>query len=338
MVTMSESYYFAKSSGKSFNLQVQRLHQQSHADPVYDIRRKQASRRKVKKAVHVNNPGMPIPLPTTPPSDGSEYLLFDGTAPPLSNDHDEMIYTAYIYDEPSLHCVQLTSHGLLFNPVTTPYLQSPAPRRARIESSSPPREGSTAQESLPNLNDDAMDLYFGQPVCWLLVPSKTNYKLIDQATGTLIGKWMRHSSSNAWSFVIKGAGIATLDGDRVRLANAFESETFIDEFSHNLRKSHIYKKASDSPSFLQQVLTRRANSDIDLTKRAKKSNVYRARFIDGIMFSSLALRMAETEKPSRSTSPESDDAGIEFLKRRNSMSDKGRRMSGLFTSLKQALS
>lgn len=352
-----ESYYFAKASGRSasFSMQVQRLHAQSHADPVYDIRQKQVSRKKIKKVVYLNNPTVAIPHPST--ASDSDYLLYDGTAPPLSSDRDELVYSAYCYDEPTILSVQFSSHGVLFSASSTPYLRSPGPRRARIDSSPPTispvgsvsssiKSASRRDSLVGTLNDDLAEAFFAQPVCWLLVLSRTNYKVIDQVTGTLLGKWMRPTApSGSWTFVFRGTTVATLEGSRVRLSSTGEGETFMDEFSHNLRRRYLSKNTmangAFSPSVRQQFL-----SGAGLTsgehdtgqRRFKKVNIYRARLLDGVMFTSLALKMAEQGRSTRSASL--DEVNVKLMPRSDTLAsvDKRRWMSGFFHSIKAAWS
>jgi hypothetical protein len=367
-----ESYYLAKGSGKeaSLSLQVQRLHATSHADPVYDLRQKQVSRKKIKRAIDIANPLMCLPYPSTP-SD-SDLLLYDGSIPPVASDQDEPIYTASSYDEPTLRSIQLSSHGVLFSPLSTPYLHSSGPRRARIDSlpsssgttspvtgmsglsssSSSTTKNSTRRDSLIGGigGDDLVEHFLGQPVCWLLVLSKTNYKLIDQVTGSVIGKWMRpNAGSTVWNFVVKGATVATMNGNNIQLSNSGEGETFVDEFSYNLRRRYLSKNTMTngafSPGLRQQILSGAASSgtselELNARKNAKKINIYRARVLDGVLFSGIALKLAEKGR-SRSSSPDTVQDSLMYARRSTIDtlgSDKKRKVSGIFSSIKQVWS
>lgn len=360
---MMDSYYFAKGSGRgASSFQIQRLHATCHAEPLYDLRQKNVSRKKVKRAINALNPVTSVMYPLTLDPD---LLLYDGSLPPLPSDQDEPIYMASSYDEPKLRSIQLSSHGVLFNPVSTPYLQRPEPRRARIDSltSASPAANISALSPLSSTGrrdsqlmdrgqmDDIIDDFLGQPVCWLLVFSKGNYKLVDQVTGTVIGKWVKSPTDSAgWNFVVKGNTVAIMNGNYIELSHSADGESFVDEFSYNMRQRYLAKSRSAmangtfATSLRRQILPRTGLStgDLDVSRKdAKKINIYRARVLDGVLFSGIALKFAEKGR-SRSASP--DDINSSSMYSRQNTSDslvlekKKRRMSGIFNSIKQVWS
>lgn len=324
------SYYFAERSGKDAKIQIQRLHGSSHAEPLYDLFEKNISCKKVKRAIHTSDPTVPIihQLQSDP-----DLLLYDGASPPLTLNQDEPIYMATLYDEPKLHLIQLSSHGLLFNSVSIPYLQrsQSRPQMNSFNSSSNyiTKLFSEVTSSLYSTlkcvsplmdtqkTDDLIEDFLGQPVCWLLVFSKNHYKLVDQVTGAIIGKWVKsHTDATEWQCFMKDFTIAVMNCHYIQLFHAPKYEMLVDNFSYILRKKYLKKRRSAvsddtfatklQEQILPQIWQTTRKNDIS-QKKVKKINYSRISILDGVLFSGLALKLAEKEKLKNTFSDGIDD-------------------------------
>lgn len=315
-----ELYYFARSFKDPNSMQVQRLHRDSHPDPLFNVTARTVNKKtsRVKQGLSLNG-DLSIATSTDPcPS----TVLYDGSCAPLSSgDHFTQVYTAQPYDSATsgpgaVHrgFAQFSRYGVFFNPRSTPLVLPDSTVRSRANSSACSSDGDETTNGTRNsistigrssIDVATLDPFFYQPIAWLIVPDGTSaFRLVDQSTNTAIGRWSRrrnsHNSEYAWVFTCKGEILAAFDNGRLKVSPHPSTATYVDQEIKKLRLKTYAKRTNQSPTDINMPKTSIRNS-ISSIARSHSTNAiinsnfiaseYRPRFVDGILFSYLALQL-----------------------------------------------
>lgn len=315
-----ELYYFARSFKDPNSMQVQRLHRDSHPDPLFNVTARTVNKKasRVKQGLSLDG-DLSIATSTDP---SASTVLYDGSCAPLSStDHFTQIYTAQPYDSATsgpgaVHrgFAQFSRYGVFFNPRSTPLVLPDSTVRSRANSSTCSSDGDESTNNTRNsfsvarssIDAAALDPFFYQPIAWLIVPDGTSaFRLVDQSTNTAIGRWSRkrnsHNSEYAWVFTCKGEVLAAFDNGRLKISPHPSSATYVDQEIKKLRlKAYAKRTNNQSPTDINMPKTSIRNS-ISSIARSHSTNAiinsnfiaseYRPRFVDGILFSYLALQL-----------------------------------------------
>lgn len=317
-----ELYYFARSFKDPSSMQVQRLHRDSHPDPLFNVTARTVNKKasRVKQGFSLDG-DLSIATSTDP---SPSTVLYDGSCAPLSStDHFTQIYTAQPYDSATsgpgaVHrgFVQFSRYGVFFNPRSTPLVLPDSTVRSRANSSTCSSDGddttngtrSSFSLGRTSMDAAALDPFFYQPIAWLIIPdgtSSSGFRLVDQSTNTAIGRWSRkrnsHNSEYAWVFTCRGEILAAFENGRLKISSNPSTATYVDQEIKKLRlKTYAKRTNNQSPTDINMPKTSIRNS-ISSIARSHSTNAiinsnfiaseYRPRFVDGILFSYLALQL-----------------------------------------------
>lgn len=352
-----ELYYFARSFKEPNSMQVQRLHRDSHPDPLFNVTARTVNRKasRIKQGLSLDG-DLSMATPTEP---SPSTVLYDGSCAPLSStDHFTQVYTAQPYDSATsgpgaVHrgFVQFSRYGVFFNPRSTPLVLPDSTVRSRASSSACSSDGDETTNGTRNsistirrnsVDAAALDPFFYQPIAWLIVPDEPSaFWLIDQSTNTAIGRWSRrrnsHNSEYAWVFTCKGEVLAAFDNGCLKISPHQSTATYVDQEIKKLRLRTYSKRTNNqSPTDINMPKTSIRNS-ISSIARSHSTNAiinsnfiaseYRPRFVDGILFSYLALQL-------NLESAALDDGTKQHLPESNTNNHSKKRLSSFVSTIK----
>lgn len=298
-----EVYYFAKSVRSSNKIQVQRIHLNSHPEPIFNVTAKLVSRKtcRVKQLISLEDDISESYPEKSVLSDS--IVLYDGSCAPLSTqDSYTRIYTVQPYDSTSSDShgfLQFSKYGIFFNPKSTPLVLPDSTIRSQ------------QRNSIDNSSLSILDPFFYQPIAWFVVPvysssnraeTPSTFKIVDQSTNHVLGKWVKKTTTTnneiIWVFSIRGEILARFqNGQLIISSSSNKHKTYVDQEIKTVR-SKLFTKGKNYAINLPKTSIRNSITSIarsHSTNAIISSNFiaseYRPRQIDGLLFSYLAVQL-----------------------------------------------
>lgn len=312
----AETYFFARGVSSPIASQIQRLHADRHADPVFDIKQ---------RSCKASNTG---PMGAIRRKRGSSFG--EESATPAPPPKARFYYQAMPYDSPQSNLIHFSRCGVAFNPSSTPRISE---RRRNSDDgrfrSSPSSSTSSLSETLEEGDSDDL-------ILWRLVPRKSDFILVDKYSGGIIGRWKPSrrrrgdderarsdtvtssssststaSDNSSWNFIYKGKSIAKLRENTIQInAPDHSNDIFVDDVTRTVRRRQMRRSASGgstgssgSPPPSPSLETPCPTAQIRKAMTVAVPDHYRARLVDAIIFSSLALKLAWDDNDTEVTSP-----------------------------------